>query len=331
MPQISVIIPAYNAEDTIKKTVKDVLTQTYKDFELIIVNDGSTDSTQEICEKIEKKDSRVKVLNQKNGGLSNARNNGIKLATGNYITLIDADDRVELYYLEYLMRAVQENKVDMVCGKTDRVKEGFRPDGKQVPYSAELFNSKDAISEMLTGKKITVGPCNRLVPREWYLEYPFLEGKKYEDLSNSYKLHLKAKTVGYIDVPLYHYMMRGGSITGSRHVSKEQCLNYYEAINLCANGIKNVYPDLKEDIAVLVARDYMSLYLNIHRCTEKSKKLNKMEKIVLSWMKKNWKMAFTNKMAPLSVRLRILLFGISPILYRIMYYVGIRVKGKSIA
>ena len=103
MPQISVIIPAYNAEDTIKKTVKDVLTQTYKDFELIIVNDGSTDSTQEICEKIEKKDSRVKVFNQKNGGLSNARNNGIKLATGNYITLIDADDRVELYYLEYLI------------------------------------------------------------------------------------------------------------------------------------------------------------------------------------------------------------------------------------
>lgn len=331
MPQISVIIPAYNAEDTIKKTVRDVLQQTYKDFELIIVNDGSTDSTQIICERFEKEDNRVRLLNQNNGGLSNARNNGIKIATGKYVTLIDADDRVEFYYLEYLIKAVRDNKVDMVCGKTDRVKEGYEMAGKREPYAVEIFDSKAAIREMLTGKKITVGPCNRLVPREWYIEYPFLEGKKYEDLSNSYKLHLKSQKVGYINVPLYHYVMRGGSITGSRNVSSEQCLNYYEAINLCSNGIKDVYPDLREDIAVLVARDYMSLYLNIHRCIEKSKKLMKIEKIVLRWMKNNWKIAFANKKAPLSVRLRILLFGISPNLYKKMYYIGIRVKGKSIA
>ena len=331
MPQISVIVPAYNAEETIKKTIDDILNQTYRDFELIIVNDGSIDSTREICEEIEKSDNRVRLLNQKNGGLSNARNNGIKIAVGEFITLIDSDDRVEMYYLEYLMKAIQDNDADMACGKTDRVKEGYDLKENRHIYSDELFDSKDAISEMLTGKKITVGPCNRLVPRKWYIEYPFLEGKKYEDLSNSYKLHLKAKSVVYIDAPIYHYVMRGGSITGSKNISKTQCLNYFEAIRLCVNGIRKVYPDLKSDISVLVARDFMSLYLNIHRCSEKSEKLNKIEKTVLQWMKKNWKVAFNNKKAPMNVRLRVLLFGISPHFYEFLYYIGVRIKGKSIS
>ena len=331
MPQISIIIPAFNAEETIKQIISDVIKQTYTDFELIIVNDGSSDSTQAICEDIIKIDSRVRLHNQVNGGLSNARNNGIKIAQGKYITLVDADDRIEPYYLEYLIKAIQDNGAEMACGKTDRVKEGYSPNAETYNYSSELFDSKTAISEMLTGRKITVGPCNRLVPKEWYVESPFLEGKKYEDLSNSYKLHLKAHSVAYVNAPIYHYVMRGGSITGSKTVSKMQCLNYFEAIKLCSNGIRNVYPDLNSDIAFLIARDFMSLFLNIHRCPETSPKLNKMEKIVLKWMKKNWIIAFKNKKAPMSVRLRVLLFGISPVMYEYLYYIGIRFKGKSIA
>ena len=331
MPQISVIIPAYNAEATLIDTVNDVLGQTYKDFEIIIVNDGSTDSTFELCDLLQKKDSRVKVLTQKNGGLSNARNNGIKISEGKYITLVDADDRLENCYLEYLVKAVFNGRVDMSCGRTDRVKEGFVPRNKIDLFKMEIFNSKEAVSEMLTGKKITVGPCNRLVPREWYIENPFIEGAKYEDLSNSYKLHLKANSVAYVDVPIYHYVMRGGSITGAKVVSEKQCVDYFNAIKMCATGVKKVYSDLLSDINVLVARDFLSLYLCIHRCEHRSLKLKKIEVFIRKWIKNNWVTVVKNNKAPINVRLRVVLFWINPYLYRFMYYIGIRVKGKAIA
>ncbi len=330
-PLVSIVVPAYNAEDTLKNTVEDILSQTFNDFELILVNDGSTDKTEIICREYSDKDNRIVVLSQKNGGLSNARNNGTKIAKGQYITYIDADDRVESYYLEYLIRALKENDVDMVCGRTNRVKEGDSDILKNETYRAEVFNKKEAVCEMLTGKKITVGPCNRLVPRAWYIENPFLEGKKYEDLSNSYKLHLKASSVAFVDANIYHYVMRGGSITGSKIIKSQQCMDYYEAINMCVKGVLKEFPDIIDDVSVLKARDYMSLYLNINRCSEKNEKLRIMESVVLKWIKKYWKYAFKNKKAPINVRLRLLLFRINPLLYRMFYYVGIRIKGKAIA
>lgn len=328
---VSIVVPAYNAEATLKHTIKDILNQTFKDFELVLVNDGSNDNTGAICEKYASKDKRIRVLNQVNGGLSNARNNGTKIAEGQFVTYIDADDRIEPYYLEYLIRALRENNVDMVCGRTDRIKENYKLNKESEPYRVEVFDRKEAVCEMLTGKKITVGACNRLVPREWYINNPFLEGKKYEDLSNSYKLHLKSSRVAYVDATIYHYVMRGGSITGSKKIAQQQCMDYYESINLCVKGILKEYPDIVSDIAVLKARDYMSLYLSIYRCTEINDKLERIKYTILRWMKKNWKKAFLNKKAPLNVRLRILLFRISPILYRIAYYIGIRFKGKSLA
>ena len=331
MSLVSIIVPAYNAEETLSFTIEDVLNQTFDDFELIIVNDGSTDNTNAVCEHYETLDKRVKVLNQKNGGLSNARNNGTKMATSEYVTYIDSDDRVEPYYLEYLVRALKDSSADMVCGRTDRVREGFSPLEELQDYRIEVFDKKDAIKEMLTSRKITVGPCNRLTPRDWYLEFPFLEGKKYEDLSNSYKLHLKAKKVVFVDVCIYHYVMRGGSITGSKIASVSQCQDYYEAINLCANGITNEFDDLYSYVAVLKYRDYMSLFLLLNRCGEKTNDLVNMSNDIISWCKANWKTACTNRYAPVSVRLRFILFRISPFLYERMYYIGIRFKGKAIS
>ena len=123
MPKVSVVVPAYNAENTIEKIVKDILNQSYDDFELILVDDGSDDKTAELCDFFASKDPRVIVLHQQNGGLSNARNNGTKKASGEYVTYIDSDDRVESYYLEFLIRAIEEAGVDIACGRIDRVKE----------------------------------------------------------------------------------------------------------------------------------------------------------------------------------------------------------------
>ena len=327
-PFVSVIVPAYNAENTIKSTISDLVAQTYENFEIVIVDDGSTDRTPAICDEYE--DKRIRVVHQVNGGLSNARNNGTKSATGDYVTFVDSDDRVEKDFLQELVDALVKTGADISCGRIDRVKEGEVPVVGSSNPRIEVFNRKQTVSEMLTGKKIWVGACCRLIPRQWILEEPFLEGKYYEDLSNTYRVNLKTENLAFVDKDLYHYVMHGGSITARRKPTKKQCLEYYEAIDLCSKGCLNAFPDLQNDVAVLMARDYMSLFLHIRRCDEKDAELAAMEKEIASWMKKNWRRAAGDRKAPRNVRMRTMLCGISPWLYEKIYYVGIKFTGKRI-
>lgn len=330
MPMISVIVPAYNAQATIEKTISDVLNQTYQNYELIIVDDGSSDKTPDICEEMKSKDSRIHVIHQPNGGPSNARNNGVKEAQGSYISFIDSDDRIDPNLLEYLIRAIKETKADIACGRIDRVREEYNLIYSKEEYRKEVFDQREALSEMATGKKLTVGPCCRLVRKELQSAYPFIEGAYYEDLSNTYKLYLMSSKTVFVDIPLYHYVMRGGSTTGKKTMTEKLCQDYEQAITMCSNSILAKYPNLKQDVAVLIARDYMSLYLCINRCEIKTEYLQQLEKDLCKWMNQNWRIAAMNPKAPLNVRLRLLLFGVSPSLYRKAYYSGIKIKGKSI-
>ncbi len=333
MPRVSIVVPAYNAERTLELTLNDLLNQSYHDFEIVIVDDGSTDQTPEICENFKKAYENIRVLHQKNGGLSNARNNGTKFAEGTYVTYVDSDDRVNEHFLRFLINALDSTGADIACGRIDKVKEEYESinsnevDSPQI----EIFDKKQIISEMLTGKKIWVGSCCRLVPRKWMIEEPFIEGSYYEDLSNTYRVNLKADKMAYVNMSLYYYVMHGGSITAKLKPSKKQCYDYYKAVNMCAKGCMKVFPELQDDVSVLVARDYMSLYLHIRRCEEKDSDLEKMERKIVLWLKRNWWHAATDRKAPLNVRMRTVLCGISPWLYEKVYYIGIRFTGKKIA
>lgn len=228
MPFVSVIVPAFNTEVTIEKIIRDILAQSYEDFELIIVDDGSTDTTPQLCDEAAERDLRIHVLHQKNSGQARARNNGVNIACGDYITFIDSDDRVEPYYLEYLVKAIQQDQVDIACGGVDRVREGYELNPSVACFRLEYFDRKTALQEMLTDKKIGVGPCCRLVRREWQLENPFIDNTLYEDLSNTYKTYLLAERVAFVDAYLYHYVMRGGSIL------KQLCLFPLQLYFCCA-------------------------------------------------------------------------------------------------
>ena len=329
-PLVSVVVPAYNAEKTIQNTVDDILSQTYHYYELIIIDDGSRDGTSEICDSFAARDSRIRVIHQTNKGLSCARNTGTREAAGQYITYIDSDDRIDKRYLEYLVRAVTETGADVACGRIDRLREGTEPGEGNEEYAVTLFDRKECIRQMLTGKEITVSACCRLVPTDRMIACPFQEGAYYEDLSNTYKVNLMSEKTAFINVPLYHYVMRGGSITGQKQITEKQCRDYYDAVNSCSEEIIARFPDLEKDAAVLKAKDYMSLYLNIHRCPEQNDELAAIEQDVIRWMGNIWMKAARNSMAPQNVRLRAMLFGISPRLYEKMYYLGIGIKGKKI-
>ena len=329
--EVSVIVPAYNAQETLGNTILDILAQTFREFELILVDDGSTDGTTRLCEEAAEQDPRVRVIRQENCGQSNARNRGTAQAKGRYVTYIDSDDRVEPYYLDYLVRAVRESGAKVACGRIDRVLQEYEPAGRRKRYSVRVLEEREAMREMLVGRHLKVSACCRLIQREVMLSCPLLDGKYYEDLSNTWKVNLEVGRIAFVDAVLYHYCMRGGSITGRLHTGAKQCLDYYEAIEICNRGVLAAYPELERDAAVLKARDYMSLYLSMGRCAEPDEAFPGMETEILRWMRSKGRMAVENRRAPFGVRLRVALFILSPALYGFFYYIGIRFRRKRLA
>ena len=252
-----------------------------------------------------------------------------KAAQGEFVTYVDSDDRIDPHYLEYLVRAVKETGASLASGQFDRARETQKDFLQAGAFRVRLLSQKEALREMVTGS-LPVGACCKLGKREAYLQNPFCEGKYYEDLSNTYRILLEHETTAVVDIPLYHYVMRGGSITGKKQTTQKQCVDYYEAIQSCWNGVISQYPELKDDAAVLKARDLMSLYLSINRCSEKSGNLEQMAEEAKQWVKSRWRQTCLNADAPREFRLRLMLFGISPMLYQNLYYIGIRLKGKAI-
>lgn len=328
-PYVSVIVPAYNAAATLRKTVDDILAQTFLDYEIVLVDDGSTDETPALCDRFAVENEKFHVLHQKNGGLSNARNNGTKVAQGEFVTYVDSDDRIDPHYLEYLVQAVKETGAPFAFGQNDRARENQEVFTQSGDFKVRLLSQREALKAMGTGA-LPVGAWCKLGKREVYLQNPFLEGKYYEDLSSTYRILLEHETVAMVDIPLYHYVMRGGSITGRKQTTHKQCVDYYEAIQSCWNGVLSRYPELEDAAAVLKARDLMSLYLSINRCPNISDDLRRMAKEAEQWVKSHGRKICSNQNAPLEFRFRLILFRINPALYEKIYYIGIRFKGKAI-
>lgn len=232
---ISVIIPAYNIEKYIQKCVLSVLKQTYTNLEIIIVNDGSTDKTGAVCDELAKTDDRIKVLHQQNMGLSEARNNGIKLASGEYISLIDGDDIVKKDFLRNMADAMKDN-VGVVVGGYKTV-----ADTKKILCINKMSNStlsgKDATIRLLTKQEdFFVIAWNKLYKRELFTKnniwYP--AKRIHEDNLTTYKLLSKAQNVTIINSADYLYVKRAGSITDK---SKKD-LQVQEKINAANEAIK---------------------------------------------------------------------------------------------
>ncbi len=327
---IAVIIPVYNSENTIEYTVKCLQNQTMTEFELILVDDGSTDRSYEICQKLAMSDNRIQVIHQENKGQSVARNTGIMNTNAQYICFVDSDDIVEIDMLEQLELARNTYQADCVIANLDRVKMDYRQVASSPKRHMEELTQEDALKEMLLSRKTTVTPCGKLIPRKWYQESPFRPGKFYEDLAQTYQLLLKADKIACVDAVLYHYVMRPGSITGKKILSKKQCMDYWEAIGNCHEDVCKVLPQLVNETDVLMAKDYMSLYLSINRCQQRDDELIHMQEHIVPWMRSHAKSVIKYVGLSNSFRMRVMLFACSPRLYELMYYWGIRLKGKGL-
>lgn len=203
-PLITIVVPVYNVAHYVKRCIDSLTEQTYKKLEIIIVDDGSTDDSGRICDNLAKHDKRVVVYHKTNGGLSSARNFGIKKAKGKYICLVDSDDYAKKDFVRKLVFKAEIKNVDIVvCSYNDNF------------LYARMVTGEDAAVHLLTKQEnVDIVAWNKMYRRELFDKIKYPEGENYEDTLTTYKLYAEAKNVAYIGDSLYEYVERDDSITG---------------------------------------------------------------------------------------------------------------------
>ena len=182
MPKISVIVPVYKVEAYLQECVDSILAQTFEDFELILVDDGSPDNCGAICDAYAGKDSRVKVIHQENQGLSGARNTGIEASKGEFLTFVDSDDMVSPQYLEVLINLFCDNTDVAVCGFKSFLDGTEYPIGRSAREMVRVYSPKESLIELYNGNTlIPVNACAKLIRRSLLGDLRFPVGKLHED------------------------------------------------------------------------------------------------------------------------------------------------------
>lgn len=217
MNKLSVIIPAYNVEKYIEKCIESVINQSYKNLEIIIINDGSTDHTDELCKKYIDKDARIKYISKENEGLSEARNTGLRYATGDYVTFLDSDDYFDLNYASIMMKEILDDDLDMVSCNSRSFNDY---DGKEYPIPIKInkvFNNIEALDDINTKESFTFEPAQqKIYKKELFNDLKFEKGRIHEDTIMCVKYYYKISKGKNIDIPLYNYRVRNGSISRTK-------------------------------------------------------------------------------------------------------------------
>ena len=247
--KISIIVPIYNVEEYIEKCVDSLINQTYKNIEIILVDDGSTDKSYDICKKYSETDSRIKLIHKENGGLSDARNVGIDNATGDYITFLDSDDWISYDYSEIMIKELQETNADIVMSNlvnvydNDYVFETKKTFGKKTYTNIEALEAfEDTISVVAVAK---------LYKKELFDNLRYKVGKIHEDEFMFHRIFYRAENISCLDIELYAYRQRHNSITTSKYSLKwldalealeDRMLFYKEkSLNLLKEKTRAVY------------------------------------------------------------------------------------------
>lgn len=236
---ISVIVPIYKVEQYLNQCICSIVEQTYKDLEIILVDDGSPDMCPEICDEWAKKDVRIKVLHKKNGGLSDARNAGLSVATGEYIAFVDSDDWIAPNIYERMLDEINKNEADIcACG----IMACYQERQEAIKVKPIVGNSEEILSLLYADTLYPVSALNKLYRRHLLMGFNFPVGKICEDAFTAYMLVERAEQIVQIETPLYFYRIRENSIMTSAFDRKR--MDEEEAWRCNYEYIKQKYPQL---------------------------------------------------------------------------------------
>ena len=211
---ISVIVPIYNTRQYLDRCVESIISQTYQALEIILVDDGSTDGSGEMCDTWAKKDSRIKVIHKENGGAASARNKGIALAGGEYISFADSDDYLDNDIFEFLYNLLTENNADVArCGYYTNTNGAETTEFTD--YSVRVLNSSQAISDLATSGYGGTPWCKLYKTQTLKAHLYNKEDGCSEDILHNFRVYSECTRLVFCDAPKYHYVIREGSITNN--------------------------------------------------------------------------------------------------------------------
>ena len=217
MECVSIIVPIYRVEQYLDRCIESIINQTYKNIEIILVDDGSPDNCGRMCDKWAKKDDRIKVIHKENGGLSDARNVGLKEATGQYIAFVDSDDWVDVQYIELLLQALLKKDCDIVeCNITKCYECNCLERGMVNSFEKDIavYDAIKALENLIKDREFHQYVWNKIYKRELVKGIFFEKGKTNEDEFWTYQVFGRAKKIGHISERLYNYLQRDTSIMG---------------------------------------------------------------------------------------------------------------------
>ena len=257
--KISVIVPVYNVEAYLERCVESILQQTYAHFELILINDGSTDSSGQICDHLASQYENIKVYHIENAGVSNARNMGIQLATGSWVTFIDSDDFVTQDYLATLASAVEGLNVGFVIAPLHHIKNGIVTDLPSHSGKTELWSTEETMKELLMTTRTSFFPVAKLFKRDLLADEKFNTNYHLaEDALFLTELLLKTRcSCVFIDKPVYFYDHREGSATTSVNRYVFDTIEVYQQI---IAQVSQAFPDLKPELKNRECWSYITVY-----------------------------------------------------------------------
>ena len=311
--KISVIVPVYNVEAYLERCVESILQQTYAHFELILINDGSTDSSGQICDHLASQYENIKVHHIENAGVSNARNMGIQLATGSWVTFIDSDDFVTQDYLATLASAVEGVNVGFVIAPLHHIKNGIVTDLPPHSGKTELWSTEETMKELLMTTRTSFFPVAKLFKRDLLADEKFNTNYHLaEDALFLTELLLKTRcSCVFIDKPVYYYDHREGSATTSvnRHVF--DTIEVYQQI---IAQVSQAFPNLKYELINRECWSYITVYDKIIFTSreEYQKEKAELRNWIVQHRREIWKDAYFTTFR----KVAILSLVISPWLYK---------------
>ena len=331
MKKVSVIVPIYNVEKYLRKCVDSIINQTYTNLEIIMVDDGSPDNCGKICDEYINVDDRIRVVHKKNGGLSDARNAGMDVSTGDYIGFVDSDDYIDKDFFELLVNNLEKHEADVSCCRYTNVWENGKAQPVGNDGQVHIYEDTDALKEYLYGKTMDPFAVNKLYKAELLgnvtqtkANHRFIVGILGEDNPFCIELFKQTHRVVLAGESKYNYLQeRDGAITNSKISQKKlDSIYYWDSVRL---DCKQNYPELEKYALRRQVLFYIGLYNNTYKDSELKTEAEKTRVFVKDHNKEIQSSDICEKTVKLSARL----LSVSPLIYRVFMRAYKKIVGRA--
>lgn len=309
-PLITIIVPVYNAKKYLRDCIESILSQTYQNLEIILVDDGSTDGSEKFVDDYAKSDKRIKAIHQKNMGLSGARNTGLKHATGKYVTFVDSDDRIDPNMVEGLLNALVDTHADIAICSFKEIYPNGKTKGFNKNYPKQVFTTESALANMLQENGFMVSATMKLFPTSYFKDIIFPINKLHEDVGTTYKLIMKAKTIVFIPDEYYFYIHHDDSIINQSF--DDHKFDLIKLTDQMCDDINQHYPDLQGVTNERRIRARFSILRQIPLSHPKTKE-------IVDYLKDHQEFITNNKKATKTDKLALKLALVNPKLFQLAY------------